>query len=118
MLDSTLIGVLVGGLVGFVSALVPSIVGHLRDKKESEDRLKSYASRQALELTKLEFDLRRETGAQNQFYAPAKVYREFYKALFELYTTKQWPEEIEKMGLLNVLEYPKPSTKKGKMGLS
>jgi len=56
--------------------------------------------------------MRRETGQQKQFYAPAKVYREFYKALFELYSTKEWPKQIEEMGLLNILDYTKAETKK------
>jgi hypothetical protein len=33
--------------------------------------------------------------------APAKVYREFYKALFELYKTRSWPKDIGELGLLN-----------------
>jgi hypothetical protein len=53
----------------------------------------------------LEFELRREAKQQNQLLAPAKVYREFYKALFELYKTRSWPKDIEELGLLNILEY-------------
>lgn len=110
-LDATsviaIVSVLAGGLAGVMGSFVAGLIGYWRDERESEDKLKSYASTQAMELTKLEFDMRRETGAQNQFYAPAKVYREFYKALFELYTTKEWPKKIEEMGLLNILDYRK-----------
>ena len=100
-----IVSVLAGGLAGVIGAFVGSIINFRRVEKESEDRLKQYASIQALELTKLEFSMRRETGKQKQFYAPAKVYREFYKALFELYSTKEWPKTIGEMGLLNILEY-------------
>lgn len=110
-LDATaviaIVSVLAGGLAGVIGSFVAGLVGFQQSEKESEDRLKSYASTQALELTKLEFDLRREIGAQDKFYAPAKVYREFYKALFKLYTTKEWPKEIEDMGLLDILDYSK-----------
>jgi hypothetical protein len=49
--------------------------------------------------------LRLETKRQNQLLVPAKVYREFYKALFELYETRSWPKDIEELGLLNILQY-------------
>jgi len=103
-----IVSVLAGGLAGVVGTFIGSIIGLRRVERESEDRLKQCASTQALELTKLEFSMRRETGQQKQFYAPAKVYREFYKALFELYTTKAWPKEIEQMGLLDILDYTSP----------
>jgi len=99
------VSVLAGGLAGVVGSAVGGMLGWLRAEKESEDRLKAYASSQALELTKLEFELRRETQAQRQFLAPAKVYREFYKALFQLYSTRDWPKEIVELGLLNILVY-------------
>jgi hypothetical protein len=97
--------VLAGGLAGLIGAFLSSVISHRRSEQESEDRLKQYASTQALELTKLEFELRREAKQQNQLLAPAKVYREFYKALFELYKTRSWPKDIEELGLLNILEY-------------
>jgi UDP-galactopyranose mutase len=100
-----IISVLAGGLAGLIGSFVASVVAYRRSEQESEDRLKQYASSQALELTKLEFTLRRQTGQETHFLAPAKVYREFYKALFELYGTKEWPKEIEKLGLLNILQF-------------
>lgn len=99
-----IVGVVGGGLAGVIGAAVAGMIGLWRAEKESEDRLKHYASMQALELTKLEYELRMPTGIK-EHYAPAKVYREFYKALFELYATKSWPKDIEIMGLLNVLKY-------------
>jgi hypothetical protein len=63
--------VLAGGLAGLIGAFLSSVISHRRSEQESEDRLKKYASTQALELTKLEFDLRRETKRQNQLLAPA-----------------------------------------------
>lgn len=106
------VSVLAGGLAGVIGTFVGSVIGFKRVEKESEDRLKEYASTQALELTKLEFSMRRETGKQERFLAPAKVYREFYKALFELYSTKEWPTKIEEMGLLNILDYRNRENKK------
>jgi len=63
--------VLAGGLAGLIGAFLSSVISHRRSEQESEDHLKQYASTQALELTKLEFDLRRETKRQNQLLAPA-----------------------------------------------
>lgn len=100
-----IVSVLAGGLAGVIGSFAGAFITSWRVEKESEDRLKNYASTQALELTRLEFDLRRETGQQKEFLAPAKVYREFYKALFELYTTKNWPKNILELGLLNILRY-------------
>jgi len=100
-----IVSVLAGGLAGVIGTFIGSILGLKRVEQESEDRLKEYASTQALELTKLEFSMRRETGKQKRYYAPAKVYREFYRALFDLYSTKQWPKKIEEMGLLDILDY-------------
>jgi hypothetical protein len=62
--------VLAGGLAGLIGSFISSVISHRRSEQESEDRLKLYASTQALELTKLEFDLRRETKQQNQLLAP------------------------------------------------
>ena len=102
--------VLAGGLAGVIGTFTGSVIAYRRAERESEDRLKQYASRQALELTSLEFRMRRETKRQDKFYAPAKVYREFYRALFELYSTGEWPKKIEDMGLLNVLDYGEESS--------
>ena len=99
------VSVLGGGLAGVVGSFVGAIIALQRVEKESEIKIKEYASSQALELTKLEIELRQKEGRQKQLLAAAKIYREFYKALFELYETKTWPKEIEKLGLINIYDF-------------
>jgi hypothetical protein len=77
------VSVLGGGLAGVVGSFVGAIIALQRVEKESETKIKEYASSQALELTKLELELRQKEGRQKQLLAAAKIYREFYKALFE-----------------------------------
>jgi hypothetical protein len=100
-----IVGVLGGGLAGVVGSFVGAIIALQRVEKESEIKIKEYASSQALELTKLEIELRQKEGRQKQLLAVAKIYREFYKALFDLYETKTWPQEIGKLGLLNIYDF-------------
>lgn len=99
------VSVLGGGLAGVVGSFVGGIISLQRVEKESEIKIKEYASSQALELTKLEIELRRKEGRQKQLLAVAKIYREFYKALFDLYETKTWPREIMEQGLLNIYDF-------------
>ena len=99
------VSVLGGGLAGVIGSFVGAIISVQRMEKESEVKLKEYASSQALELTKLEVDLRQKEGRQKQLLAVAKIYREFYKALFDLYETKTWPKAIENQGLLNIYDF-------------
>lgn len=99
------VSVLGGGLAGVVGSFVGAIIALQRVEKESEIKIKEYASSQALELTKLEIELRQKEGRQKQLLAAAKIYREFYKALFELYETKTWPKEIGKLGLINIYDF-------------
>jgi hypothetical protein len=101
------VSVLGGGLAGVAGSFVGAIITIQRVEKESETKIKEYASSQALELTKLEMELRQKEGRQNQLLAAAKIYREFYKALFELYETKTWPKEVGKLGLLNIYDFSK-----------
>ena len=105
-----IVSVLAGGLAGIIGSFVGGIITLQRIETESEVKLKEYASSQALELTKLELELRREEGRQRQFLAAAKIYREFYKALFELYETKTWPKAIEKQGLLTIYDFSPKKT--------
>jgi hypothetical protein len=109
------VSVLAGGLAGVVGSFVGAIIAIQRIEKERETKLKEYASSQALELTKLEIELRRKEGRQKQLLAVAKIYREFYKALFELYETKTWPKAIEDQGLLNIYDFG-PSEEDQKKG--
>jgi len=106
--DTAVIGVvsvLAGGLAGVVGSFVGAMIAVKRVDKESETKLKQYASEQALELTKLEVELRRSEGRQKKLLAVAKIYREFYKALFELYETRTWPKAIEEQGLINIYDF-------------
>jgi len=99
------VSVLGGGLAGVVGSFVGAIIALQRVEKESEIKIKEYASSQALELTKLEIEMRQKEGRQKQLLAVAKIYREFYKALFELYETKKWPKEIEELGLIDIYDF-------------
>ena len=99
------VSVLGGSLAGVVGTFVGAIIAMLRVEKESEIKIKEYASSQALELTKLEIELRQKDGRQKQLLAAAKIYREFYKALFELYETKTWPDAVYEQGLLNIYDF-------------
>jgi hypothetical protein len=118
-LDATgtvgVVSVLGGGLAGVVGAFVGAVVALQRMEKESQTKIKEFAASQALELTKLEIDLRLKEGRQHRLLAAAKIYREFYKALFELYDTKTWPKDIQKQGLINIYDFSgvQPSDAKG-----
>jgi len=99
------VSVLGGGLAGIFGSFVGAIIAVQRVKKESEIKIKEYASYQALKLTKLEIELRQKESRQKQLLAVAKIYREFYKALFELYEKKTWPRAIKYQGLLNIYNF-------------
>jgi len=100
-----IVSVLGGGLAGVVGSFVGAIIALQRVEKESEIKIKEYASSQALELAKLEIEMRQKEGRQKKLLAVAKIYREFYKALFELYETKTWPKEIGELGLINIYNF-------------
>jgi len=103
------VSVLGGGLAGIVGSFVGAIIALQRVEKESEIKMKEFASSQALELTKLEIELRQKEGRQKKLLAAAKIYREFYKALFELYETKTWPSAVYEQGLLTIYDFSKSS---------
>jgi len=103
-----IIGVLVGSFTGLLGSIVTSIVGIWRVTKDAEERLKDRISNHALDLTRMDYELRQKSldsrGAKQLFLAPAKVYRTFYRALLDLHTTGNWPKEVEELGLLNIFE--------------
>ena len=109
-----IIGVLVGSFIGLIGSIVTSIVGMWRGTKDAEERLKDRISNHALELTRMDYELRQKaldlSGDEQFFLAPAKVYRTFYRALLDLHTTGNWPKEVEELGLLNIFKLgPKKS---------
>jgi hypothetical protein len=106
------VSVLGGGLAGVVGSFVGAIIALQRVEKESETKIKEYASSQALELTKLELELRQKEGRQKKILAAAKIYREFYKALFDLYETKTWPHEIQDLGLIKMYDFSETNPEK------
>jgi hypothetical protein len=103
-----IIGVLVGSFAGLLGSIVTSIVGIWRVTKDAEERLKDRISNHALELTRMDYELRQKSldsrGTKQLFLAPAKAYRTFYRALLDLHTTGNWPKEVEELGLLNIFE--------------
>ena len=105
-----IVSVLAGGLAGVIGSFVGAIITIQQVEKQTEIKLKEYASSQALELTKLEIEMRQKEGRQRQILAVAKIYREFYKALFELYETKTWPKAIMEQGLLNIYDFNLPAS--------
>ena len=56
----------------------------------------------------MDYELRQRslefTKSQKKFLAPAKVYRELYKALFELHEKGTWPKSIQNLGLLSIFK--------------
>lgn len=103
-----IVGVIVGGLITLLGSMVNSLIGYLRLSKETEEKIKDRISNHALELTRMDYELRQKSlelkNAKQQFLAPAKVYRTFYRALYKLHTTDDWPKEVETLGLLNIFE--------------
>jgi hypothetical protein len=103
-----IIGVVIGSFMGLLGAMASSIVGIWKATKDVGDKLKDRISNYALELTKLDYELRQKSLDSNEtkqlFLAPVKVYRTFYKALHELHTAGNWPKEPEELGLLNIFE--------------
>ena len=105
------VSVLGGGLAGVVGSFVGAIIALQRVEKESETKIKEYASSQALELTKLELELRQKEG-KDRILAAAKIYREFYKALFDLYETKNWPHAVQDLGLIDRYDFSRINLEK------
>ncbi|MHB1136622.1 MAG: hypothetical protein ACYCXR_09045 [Coriobacteriia bacterium] len=108
---TTLVAALGGALVASLGPVVTALISSVNQTRDTDERIRDEASRVALELTGLDYELRQqalEPGGRQQFLAPAKVYRELYKAVVELRTNDTWPQTIEELGLLNIFEVARP----------
>jgi hypothetical protein len=105
---SVIMEALIGSFAGLLGSFVTSIVGRWRVSKDAEERLKDRISNHALELTRLDYELRQKSlevkGTKKHFLAPAKVYRTFYRSLVELHNSGNWPKEVQDLGLLSIFE--------------
>lgn len=103
-----IIGAFGGALAGILGSATASVVGAWDRSREVNERLKDRVSSHALELTKMDYELRQKSFDTSKgkliFLAPVKVYRELYRALLELHEKGTWPKSIEEIGLLNVFE--------------
>jgi hypothetical protein len=115
-----ILGVLIGSFSGLLGSFATSIVGLWKTSRDAEERLKDRISTHALELTRLDYDLRQKSldlkGAKKHFLAPAKVYRTFYRALLDLHTTGNWPKEVQDLGLLGIFELGSKDVQKEEEG--
>lgn len=103
----TLIAALGGALVASLAPVVTATLSNLGQERDRIERIRDEASRVAIELTKMDYDLRQHAladGQTQQVLAAAKVYRELYRAIVELRTEGTWPKAIEELGLLNIFE--------------
>jgi len=107
-----ILGVVIGSFITFLGTFLATIVGVWGVTKDVEARLKDRISRDALELTRMDYELRSK-GLKRFYLAPVKVYRELYKALLELHTAGTWPKAIEKLGILQIFELGKEEEQKG-----
>ncbi len=105
---SGIVGVIVGAFTGLMGTVLSVFLGIWKTSKDADERLKDRVSNHALELTKMDYELRQKSlelsGTQQIFLAPAKVYRTFYRTLLNLHTTGEWTKEAEKQGLLNIFK--------------
>jgi hypothetical protein len=103
----TLIAALGGALMASFGPVITAMLTNLGQERDRGERIKDEASRMAMELTKMGYDLLQRAladGQSQQVLRPVKVYREFYKAIVELRTKETWPKAPEEQGLLNVIE--------------
>jgi len=105
---TTLVAALGGALVGALAPVVTAALTSLEQQRSTDERIRDEASRVALELTRMDYDLRQRAlreGQSQQFLAPAKVYREFYRAVVELRIQGTWPQAVEAQSLLNIFTF-------------
>lgn len=103
---TTLIAALGGALAGTLGPVAIAAMERMSRERETDERIRDEASRVALELTRIDYELRQQalsdSEPEREFLAPAKVYREFYRAVVDLRTKDEWPHSIQELGLLNV----------------
>lgn len=100
---AAVLGVLAGGFMSVLTVIGSSAVSLWLNARETSLKLKEKISDQAMQLARMDYDLRLKSN-QDEFLAPAKVYREYYLALDELVTKGSWPKKIEELGLLNIFK--------------
>ncbi|RJQ24379.1 hypothetical protein C4565_09940 [Candidatus Parcubacteria bacterium] len=102
---TTLIAALGGALAASLGPIITAMLTSSGQTRETDEKIRDEASRVSLELTRMDYELRQQAlpeGYAQQFLAPAKVYREFYKAIVELRVKGTWPKSIEELGLLSI----------------
>ncbi len=118
--QAAIIGTLVGTLGGVIAATLTSLSSLWAGSRDVEERLKDRVSTHALELTRMDYELRQKslelTKEKRDFLAPVKVYRELYRALLELHETGDWPDTINELGLLSI--FPLGAEEKKKLARS
>jgi hypothetical protein len=98
---SAIITALVGSLGLVVGAALSGVVTLWSRSSEDEQRLKDQASRQALELTRLYYELKEKELASTKstvsVLSPIKVYRELYRALLQLIARASGPRSSKSL---------------------
>ena len=110
--DITARAVVIGALAGTIGAVKGSTITplvNLRDReRDAEERLKDRVYSHALELTRMDYEMRQKaleiTKWRKKRLAPIKVYKELYKALLELHNKGTWPESINNLVPLGSFE--------------
>jgi hypothetical protein len=102
-------------IIAVIGVGLTAIVALWKQSAEDEQKAKDRASDHALQLTRMDYDIRIKalelSKDRRQFLAPVKVYRELYRAFLDLHTIGEWPDTIEKLGLLNIFEFGPDDTK-------
>ena len=105
---AVVIGALAGTIGGVIGSAIISLVNLWDRERDAEERLKDRVSSHALELTRMDYEMRQKaleaTRRRKKRLAPIKVYRELYKALLELHKDGTWPDTIYELGLLGIFE--------------
>ena len=115
---SGLIGIILGAFIGLLGSFVNAVSGVFAKSLEKEEHLKDRAAKDALELTRMDYEMRQKaidfTKQPDLFLAPAKVYRTLYRALMDLHLKNEWPSTVEEQGLLRIFPLGPSWEKKNK----